>query len=86
LIILIPLTAGAYGIFVLGQLTLKGPHGLEMTFGRLNFAKGKVIPELKKGYQIQFWTPSLRTKEIQGVHEWEKVGSDDKLDAFAETL
>jgi hypothetical protein len=49
-----------------------------MTFGRPDFAKGKVIPELKEGYQIQFWTPSSRSKETQGIHEWEKVENDDK--------
>jgi hypothetical protein len=86
LIILTVLLVGAIGAFMFDQLTIRGPYGMVMTLGRADFAKGKIISELKEGYEIRFWTPSARTKESQGIHDWEKIDNDDKLDAFAETL
>lgn len=38
------------------------------------------------GYLIQFWTPSAKTKESKDVAAWEKVGSDDRLNEFADRL
>jgi hypothetical protein len=37
-------------------------------------------------YQIQFWTPSVRTKESSDVKGWEKVDVDEKLDEFSDHL
>lgn len=51
--------------------------------GRANVDK----PEPAEGrYLIQFWTPSVRTKEAKDVRAWEKLDSDDKLNEFAEHL
>jgi hypothetical protein len=49
-------------------------------------APGAKFKELGAGYQIQFWTPSRRTKETSGVSEWQKFDTDSKLDEFAEKL
>jgi len=37
-------------------------------------------------YQIQFWTPSVKTKATKGVASWEKIDSDEKLNGFANDL
>ena len=42
--------------------------------------------ELSVGHQIQFWTPSARTKETPGVPEWVKIDGEAKLDEFAQLL
>jgi hypothetical protein len=36
--------------------------------------------------QVQFWTPSARTKEAKGINDWERIESDEPLDAFADRL
>lgn len=36
--------------------------------------------------QIQFWTPSAKTKEAANVKDWEKIASDGELDKFGDGL
>jgi hypothetical protein len=47
---------------------------------------GKTFNPPKGPLQIQFWTPSVRTKETPGIKDWERVDSDTKLDVFGERL
>ena len=55
--------------------------------GRIDFRKGaEFLPDIKDRYQIQFWTPSEKTKLTTGLPEWTKVDSDTRLDTFAELL
>ncbi len=37
-------------------------------------------------YQIQFWTPSVMTKQSADIMGWEKIDTDEKLDNFADYL
>ena len=37
-------------------------------------------------YLVQFWTPSIKTKEADDATEWEKFDSNDKLEKFADQL
>jgi hypothetical protein len=36
--------------------------------------------------QVQFWTPSARTREAKGIKDWERIESDELLDTFADRL
>jgi hypothetical protein len=85
---LIAACALVYGVVVLGQVSIKA-LGIEfaITSGTIDFRRGAdFLPDLKDRYQIQFWTPSEKTKETAGIAEWLKVDSDSKLDTFAEEL
>jgi hypothetical protein len=48
--------------------------------------EGTTIKAPKGPVQVQFWTPSARTKEAADAKVWEKVESDVRLDAFADRL
>jgi len=37
-------------------------------------------------YQIQFWTPSAKTKLTKGIASWEKIDTDERLNEFAKDL
>jgi hypothetical protein len=63
--------------------TLEGRFGVTDQHVTLN---GKAVKIPKGPIQIQFWTPSARTKEAVDVKDWEKMDSDDKLDVFAGKL
>jgi hypothetical protein len=83
-------TAGAlvYGLVVLHQeVKFRVGNAIQIEFrnGIPNFATGELPALLGDRYQIQFWTPSAKTKETPGVKDWLKV-DDAMLDAFAETL
>lgn len=47
---------------------------------------GRVFKPPKGPIQVQFWTPSARTKEAQNIKDWERMDNDDKLDDFAAKL
>ena len=47
---------------------------------------GKAFTPPKGPIQVQFWTPSARTKEAQDIKDWERMVDDDKLNNFAERL
>lgn len=36
--------------------------------------------------EIEFWTPSIRTKESPGAKDWEKIDNEQRLELFAEKL
>ncbi len=36
--------------------------------------------------QVQFWTPSVRTKETPTIKDWERLDDNKKVDAFGELL
>jgi hypothetical protein len=77
----------AYAVIVLGQNVRFSAGTFEVILGHALFPSAKFVPEeLGENYQVQFWTPSAKTKEAADVRDWEKIDSDDKLDAFADEL
>jgi hypothetical protein len=46
----------------------------------------KVYQPPKGPLRVQFWTPSVHTKEAAGTKEWERLDNDDKLNAFGDEL
>lgn len=70
-------------------ITVKAnPKNIEVITGSFTLARStseKTAP-IEGRYQIQFWTPSAKTKESKDVPTWEKVDTDEKLNKFAEHL
>jgi len=47
---------------------------------------GNVYKPPKGPLRVQFWTPSVHTKETPGVKEWEKIANDDKLNELGDKM
>jgi len=80
--------AGAFlwGIAVLHRVVTVNIFGIGITFGHPDFANDDLVADVDAHYQIQFWTPSAKTKDTPGVAEWLKMDNDSKLDDFADAL
>jgi hypothetical protein len=70
--------AGAVGETISGKLEPLGPREVLVNGKKLSIPKGPI--------QIQFWTPSVRTKEAGNFNDWKKVESNQKLYEFGDKL
>src|SRR5262245_16528580 len=75
-----------YGVFVLGEVRVKAPLGVEITLGRPDFDRGVLIPQLQEGYQVDFGRLQRERRRQQTLLNGSRVDSDSKLDTFAERL
>ena len=75
------------GICFIVWVVVKTPKALETVTQAFITRAGPDRAEVfGSHYLIQFWTPSVRTKEADDVADWEKVDSDAKLSEFADVL
>ena len=52
---------------------------LSDTWSSYNISLDGEVKQHEKGYIVQFWTPSKRTKENSNVAEWEKISDDENI-------
>jgi hypothetical protein len=77
-----------YAVLFLGSsIQFHAPGGIDISIGYADFPNAKFVPEgLGQIYQVQFWTPSSKTKEASNLHDWEKIDDDKKVEKFADEL
>jgi hypothetical protein len=77
-----------YAVVFLGSsIIFHAPGGIDLSIGYADFPNARFVPEaLRQIYQVQFWTPSSKSKEAPSAHEWEKIADDSKIEAFADEL
>jgi hypothetical protein len=61
------------------------PQNLER-FLTIAQATSKKTDPIEGHYQVQFWTPSVKTKTAKEFKNWEVVDSEEKLNDFAEVF
>jgi len=65
------------------KITIAGPVDVSASALTLD---GHVVALPKGPLQVQFWTPSVRTKDAASIRDWERVDNEDKIKEFGEQL